>query len=277
MLDTRMDDATLVGRLRKGDSGAYEQLVRIHADRVHGVAARVLGNGTDAQDASQEVFLAAWKGIHGFDGRSALSTWLHRIAVNASLAILRSKSRGREVPVTDIDNGRSDNAVSNDFFAEVEDSRPDPVEQADIARLVWRAVEELPEEYRLVLVLRDVEEMPSKEVAAALGLSDATIRQRLHRARQVIAERLRPELCVGRHLTCGGRLDLLFDWIDHELTSDLRTPVAKHLGSCERCQDLVGKYRQTITAPRDLWRRVAPATDLERLIRAIPVGIGDAC
>lgn len=250
MPETGIDDETLVNQLRQGEAGAYDQLVKTHSDRVRGVAARVLGNGSDAEDAAQETFLAAWRGIGGFDGRSALSTWLHRIALNTSLAILRSKSRKREIAMTDISVRRADDPPGGGRVLEPEDDRPDPVEQADVARLVWKAVEELPEEYRLVLVLRDVEEMPSKEVAATLALSDATVRQRLHRARRAVAERLRPELCSGARLTCGGRLDLLLDWIDGQLEPDLQVPVRGHLDSCPACQDLLTQYRETIAATK---------------------------
>ncbi len=252
MLQTPVDDATLVARLRNGDEDAYERLVRTHIDRVYGVASRVLGNGSDAQDAAQEAFLAAWKGIRGFDGRSALSTWLHRIAVNTSLALLRSKSRKREVTMTDIPGDQSDGAGLDRFF-EPEEAQTDPVEQEDTARLVWQAVDELPEEYRLVLVMRDVEEMPSKDVASALGLSDATVRQRLHRARRTVAETLRPELCAGSRLTCGGRLDLLLDWIDSELAPEFQEPVASHIASCAACHELSVAYRGTISEPRKAW------------------------
>ncbi len=259
MLQTSVDDATLVNQLRNGDEDAYERLVRTHVDRVYGVASRVLGNGFDAQDAAQEAFLAAWKGIRGFDGRSALSTWLHRIAVNTSLAILRSKSRKREVTMTDISPDQSDSDVER--FFEPGEPPSDPVEQADTASLVWKAVDGLPEEYRLVLVMRDVEEMPSKEVATTLGLSDATVRQRLHRARQTVAEKLRPELCAGTRLTCGGRLDLLFDWIDRELDPEWEEPVQSHLATCAKCRDLSGQYQETISAPKKTWRRLVQGSN----------------
>ncbi len=275
MLQTRIDDTTLVNQLQNGDEEAYERLVRTHIDRVYSVASRVLGNGSDAQDAAQEAFLAAWKGIRGFDGRSTLSTWLHRIAVNTSLAILRSKARKREITMTDIP-AEQPNGTDRERLLEPEEAQPDPVEQADTARLVWQAVDDLPEEYRLVLVMRDVEEMPSKEVASALGLSDATVRQRLHRARQTVAEKLRPELCVGTRLTCGGRLDLLFDWIDRELAPDLQEPVQSHIAACVGCRDLSDQYHQTISAPRRAWRSLLQADRQGSLVRSILEGTASA-
>ncbi len=92
--------------------------------------------------------------------------------------------------------------------------------------------------------------LSSKEVAAQLGLSDAAVRQRLHRARQLVAERLRPEVRGAASITCGGNLDLLQDAIDHDLVGDLVAEVAAHIGECVICQGLRGHYEDTIAAPR---------------------------
>ncbi len=263
------EERALIDRLRGGEPEAYAEFVNIHADRVYGVALRVLGNGGDAEDAVQDAFLAAWKGIRGFDGRAALSTWLHRIAVNSALAIRRSKTRKREIAMAEITPDDPDHPAQDRLFDWEDEAAPDPVEQADVARLVWDAVGELDDNSRLVLVLRDVEEMPSKEVANTLGVSDASVRQRLHRARQTVAEKLRPELCAGRRFTCGGRLDLLFDWIDQELASELWEPVGDHLASCPDCQNFLGQYRLTVAAPGIASRILGPGKAPEPLVRSI--------
>lgn len=118
--------------------------------------------------------------------------------------------------------------------------------QTEIASTVWSAIESLEEEYRTVLVLRDIEELSSKEVALALSISDASVRQRLHRARQSIAERLRPELRGADAITCGGRLDLLFDHLDGVLEEKLRVPVGAHVAGCATCTALASGYVVTL-------------------------------
>ncbi len=231
--------------LRRRDGDAYERLVDTHGARARAVARRILGDGGDADDAVQDAFVAVWKGIDGFDGRAALSTWLHRIVVNASLARLKARVRRREVAMED-----SRGAGAEDAGVAAERT-PDALERAALARQVWDAIEELGDDERAALVLRDVEELPSREVAAALGVSDAAVRQRLHRARRAVAERLRPELREARDPACGGRLDLLFDYIDESLEQELRAPVAEHLLACRKCRGFLGLYRRTIAAPRE--------------------------
>ncbi|HSB64517.1 MAG TPA: sigma-70 family RNA polymerase sigma factor [Thermoanaerobaculia bacterium] len=249
-----MTEIELVQRLKGGDGSAYEEFVRAHGARALGVARRLLGDGPDAEDAVQDAFLSAWKAMGQFDGRAALSTWLHRITINAAIARLKSRTRRRETPMDTFDPDPS----GDESGGNVPDPKPDPVAQADLARIVWGEIEELPDEERAVLVLRDVEEFPSKEVAAALGISDAAVRQRLHRARQALAERLQPVLCESRELTCGGRLDLLFDYIDEALERDLRVPVEEHLMACPKCRGFLGLYRETVAAPRHSASQLEP-------------------
>lgn len=241
-----MTEAELLQRLKNGDESAYEDVVRTHGARAYGVARRFLEDGPDAEDAVQDAFLSAWRAIGQFDGRAALSTWLHRITVNAALARLNARSRRHETPMDDI----LLNPSGTEDSTELPDTRPDPLVQAELAQLVWTAVKGLEDNDRAVLVLRDVEEFPSKEVAARLGISDSAVRQRLHRARQAIAERLRPVLCEGRELTCGGRIDLLFDSIDGSLELALQLPVRDHLAACPKCRSFLELYRETIAAPR---------------------------
>jgi RNA polymerase sigma-70 factor (ECF subfamily) len=264
-----MSEAELVRRLKEGDGPAYEEFVGTHGTRALGVARRLLGDGPDAEDAVQDAFLSAWKAMDQFDGRATLSTWLHRITVNAAIARLKSRTRRKETSMDAPGPDPSGDDIGGDFA----DPRPDPIVQADLARIVWGGIQELPDEERAVLVLRDVEEFPSKDVATALGISDAAVRQRLHRARQSLAERLRPVLCEGRELTCGGRLDLLFDYIDEALESDLQAPVEKHLKDCPKCRGFLSLYRETVAAPRraafDLESPELPAERSRSLLAAL--------
>jgi hypothetical protein len=127
-----------------------------------------------------------------------------------------------------------------------------------------------------VLVLRDIEELPSKEVAAALGISDASLRQRLHRARQTIGERLRPELRGASAITCCGRLDLLFDHLDGLLAPELLAPVGAHVSGCATCTALASGYGDLLATIKGappltaLARSEALATSVMRTLRALP-------
>ena len=148
-----------------------------------------------------------------------------------------------------MDDGASGRGVDRDAPTDWPAETTDVVERADVARLVWKAVDEIRDDVRAVLVLRDVEQMASKEVATVLGISDSTVRQRLHRGRQIVAERLQPELCACREMTCGGQLDLLFDYIDEELADETRETVQEHIALCDDCQGHEIEFRAAIRAP----------------------------
>lgn len=245
MTTTTGSDSRLLTRLKTGDGLAFEELVRANTERMLAVARRLLRNEHEAEDAVQEALFLAWRSIGAFDGRSAPSTWLHRITVNAALARIRVRQRH---PVEDM------NRVAGESNFEPADSRGDVVaamEQERLSRLVWQAVDQLAEDQRTVLVLRDVEDVPSKEVASTLGLSDSAVRQRLHRARQAVAERLWPELCGTGDMSCGGRLDLLLDHIDGSVELELLPAVEEHVAGCPACSALLDKYRLVVVAPRD--------------------------
>ena len=145
-----MTEIELVQRLKGGDGSAYEEFVRGHGARALGVARRLLGDGPDAEDAVQDAFLSAWKAMGQFDGRAALSTWLHRITINAAIARLKSRTRRRETPMDAFDPDPS----GDESGGNVPDPKPDPVAQADLARIVWSRIEELPDEERAVLLAR---------------------------------------------------------------------------------------------------------------------------
>lgn len=223
----------------------FEEMVRTHSPRLLATAYRILGNEQDAQDTVQVALISAWKGIASFDGRSSLYTWLHRIVVNACLGFLRSSRSQRESSL------EAEGSIQFDGLPAAW-SEPGPTLEKRLAmrRAIQRALSQIPEEFRTVLVLRDVEELSSREVAEMLGIPDATVRQRLHRARAAMAELLRPELCDGPDLTCGGRFDLLMDYIDQALPADLQEPVHNHIEGCAVCSPLLQTYRMTVGLPR---------------------------
>lgn len=190
-------ESALLGRLRAGEEAAFEELVRMHGGRLLAVARRVTRSEADAEDAVQEAFLSAFKALEGFDGRSSLGTWLHRIVVNAALAQGRRRHSRREVAIEDLLPRFRDGLHAepparqpNSGLGVTRDDASGIQEKA----VVWDALDQLPEEFRTVIVLRDVQGLESGAVAVSLGISDALVRQRLHRARQALAKLLQPAM-----------------------------------------------------------------------------------
>jgi RNA polymerase sigma-70 factor (ECF subfamily) len=184
------EDAELLATLRSGDGAAYERWVRASAPRVLSVARRLLRNEQDAQEVAQEAFLSAFRHLASFDGSARLSTWLHRITVNAALMRLRTKRRHPEEPIEEMlprfqADGHHEHAPSA-WAAQSERA----VASAEVRKAVRAAIDELPEMYRDVLLLRDIEELTTEEAASALGITIAALKTRLHRARLMLRERL---------------------------------------------------------------------------------------
>lgn len=185
------EDATLLAALRAGDDTAFESLVRRHGGRMLSVARRFLGNDDDAQDAVQEAFLSAFKALAAFDGRSKLSTWLHRIVVNAALMKLRTQRRRPEQSIDEL---------LPKFKEDGHEAAPRPpwgdsasnAERAETQQLIREQILSLPETYRTVLLLRDIEEHDTETVARMLDVSPAAVKVRLHRARQALRTLLDP-------------------------------------------------------------------------------------
>jgi RNA polymerase sigma-70 factor (ECF subfamily) len=188
------DEAALLRALRAGDETAYERFVRQHGGQMLAVARRFLRCEQDAADAVQEAFVAAFRSIHGFAGNSKISTWLHRVVVNACLMKLRSaKSKSARsieslLPTFD-ETGHHAHRVA------AWQAPCDRLESAELRTTVRRCIDELPEPYRLVLLLRDIEELDTQETAMRLGISEPAVKVRLHRARQALRTLLDPVLC----------------------------------------------------------------------------------
>jgi RNA polymerase sigma-70 factor (ECF subfamily) len=180
---SREHDVLLVGRLQRGDEAAFEELVRHHGGRLLSVARRFLGGSEDAQDAVQEAFIRAFKAIHSFEERAQLHTWLHRILVNTALMKLRER---RRKPEESIDDLLPTFAADGHQTVESREWSDALLEQKETAGLVREAIARLPESYRVVLVLRDLEERDTAETARILGTTTTVVKVRLHRARQAL-------------------------------------------------------------------------------------------
>jgi len=179
-------------RLRAGDECAFEVLVRLHGGRMLAIARQFLSRNEDAQDAVQEAFLSAFRSVGGFRGGSSLSTWLHRIVVNACLMKIRGASRRPETPIEELLPAFDE---TGHHAAPVEDWAVSP-EKAMLSRAtrerVRAAIEKLPASYRTVLVLRDIQELSTEETAEVLSLTRTAVKVRLHRARLALRGLLAP-------------------------------------------------------------------------------------
>ncbi|HEX7281107.1 MAG TPA: sigma-70 family RNA polymerase sigma factor [Vicinamibacterales bacterium] len=185
-------DAILLARLRAGDAAAFEDLVRANSPRMLAVTRRILDSEDDAKDAVQEAFLSAFRSLPQFEGGSLLSTWLHRIAVNAALMKLRTRRRKPERSIeTLLPEYLADGHHAEDFH-----DWNLPADRAMIGAeqraIVRKCIGELPDNYRTVLVLRDIEELDTEETAARLGMTPNAVKIRLHRARQALRTLLDP-------------------------------------------------------------------------------------
>jgi RNA polymerase sigma-70 factor (ECF subfamily) len=181
-------DVALVERVRGGDVSAYDALVRKYERQVFRIAQHITQNREDAEDVMQDAFLKAFEKIDQFQGNSKFYTWLVRIVVNESLMRLRKRRTGRMVSI-DEDVETEEGSVPRDLA----DWAPDPEQdfgQTELAEILRKTIQGLPQGFRIVFVLRDVEGLSTEETAEMLGLSIPAVKSRLLRARLQLRERL---------------------------------------------------------------------------------------
>lgn len=186
MVVAPVQEAELLLALRSGKEDAFERLVRKHSGRMLSVCRRILRNEEEAKDAVQEAFVSAFRGIRAFKGTCQLGTWLHRIAVNASLMRLRSKKRRPEESIDNLLPGFTDDGHARNDPQDWSPTAVQMVETRETREFVRGCIDRLPEMYRVVLLLRDIEELDTAEAAEVLGVSDGVVKVRLHRARHAL-------------------------------------------------------------------------------------------
>jgi RNA polymerase sigma-70 factor (ECF subfamily) len=178
----------LLHRLQAGDPLAFAQLVEENENQIYNLALRMLNNPQEAEDVLQETFLSAFKALPGFEGRSSLSTWLYRIASNASLMRLRKKQPDTvsvDEPLT-LEEGDMVPRQLVDWSG-----IPEEILLSGESRQVMdAAVAKLPEALRVVFILRDIEGLSTQETGEVVGLSEGAVKTRLHRARLQLREML---------------------------------------------------------------------------------------
>ncbi len=176
------DDRALVAQAQGGERAALDELLRRHYDRIYAICRRIAGNDADAADATQEALMAIVRGLPKFDNRAAFSTWSYRVATNACLDELRRRKRRPTPSLVD----------EHDGWAEQQVDDPEPAfdEQLAVRDEVQAALNELPEDFRAPVVLRDCAGLDYAEIAALLDLPVGTVRSRLSRGRALIVAAL---------------------------------------------------------------------------------------
>jgi len=193
-----LDEARLLRRATCGDTAALDTLFAQHNRALYQTALRLLGNPEDAEDALQEGLLAAYRNLPRFEGRSQFSTWLTRIVINAALMRLRSR---RSRPAVSLENwSEEENSVPlEERFATGDPSPEDVYAGRELRELLEENLGELSPLLRSAFLLREGQGLSTSEAARALGVSENTLKARLWRARQQLAERLAPALRLRRN------------------------------------------------------------------------------
>ena len=192
-----IDDADVLTRLRAGDPDAFELVVRTYGGRLLAVARRFVPTEEDAQDIVQSAYLNAFRSLDRFEGSSQLSTWLHRIVVNTALMKLRSRRRKPEQSIEELLPAFQEDGHHVEQFSDWAAPADELLQRQQTRAAVRACIAQLPENYREVLLLRDIEELSTQEVAAAMGLTPTAVKVRLHRARQALSTLLRREFGAG--------------------------------------------------------------------------------
>lgn len=191
------DDGELLPGLRAGHDWAFERLVRSTSPHLLAVARRYTRSEEDARDALQTAYLNAFRALPGFEGKSRLSTWLHRIVVNAALMKLRSQQRKPETSIDELLPSFQQDGHHVEQFADWGPSAEQLLEQKRTRETVRRCIERLPDDYRTVLLLRDIEDLSTEETSRVLGVTRGAVKTRLHRARQALSTLLRAQYAAG--------------------------------------------------------------------------------
>lgn len=212
------DDRELVAAARAGDRFALDQLLRRHYDRIHAITRRIAGGTRDADDACQEALIKIVRNLPKFDGRSSFGTWAYRIATNAALDELRKRKRRPALQLVDDGSDESTTPI-------------DPVDERSTARVeaiadrlaIDEALDDIDEDFRTVVVMRDIADLDYAEIAEVLDIPVGTVKSRIARGRRQLAAKL--------------RLDELPDVVA-DVTSETSRPQGNRAADFERPTDL---------------------------------------
>lgn len=196
--DRWKEDEGLLERLRKGEPGAVEEMLRLYQGKIFSLAMSILKNESDAEEATQDVFMTVIRKVNTFKGNSAFYSWIYRICVNTCLMRLRGRRREDTVAIEDFmpvftEEGMHASPV-DDWSKEVERKALNE----ELGKMIRKFTEELSEKYRVVFLLSDVEGLSNEETAKILGMSVPAVKSRLHRARLYLREQLSRYLREGK-------------------------------------------------------------------------------
>ncbi|PJX26252.1 RNA polymerase sigma factor RpoE [Advenella sp. S44] len=183
-------DWELVQRVQKGDKKAFDLLVLKYQRKIMGLLARMIGSHSEVEDIAQETFIKAYRAIPQFRGESAFYTWLYRIAINTARNWLSSSDRKLSYPDT-LENKDGETFSHSDNLIDIATPESSMVTQ-EIVQTVNEAIESLPEDLRMAIVLRELEGLSYEEIAQAMACPVGTVRSRIFRAREAIAAKLKP-------------------------------------------------------------------------------------
>ena len=174
-----LQEKAWIDAARDGDPLAFEQLIHLYEKRVFALTRRMCKNPADAEEAAQETFLAAWQGLKFFRGESSFSTWLYRLASNACVDLLRKEGRHQAAAGPSLND--------EEVLLEIQDEAPSPhalAEQAELKEQIEAGLASLPEEYREVLILREIHQQSYDEISEILSLDLGTVKSRINRGRK---------------------------------------------------------------------------------------------
>jgi RNA polymerase sigma-70 factor (ECF subfamily) len=194
MSDSAIDQA-LVERVQQGDKRAFDLLVKKYQHKVLTVVGRYISDHSEAQDVTQEAFIKAYRALPKFRGDSAFYTWIYRIAINTAKNYL--VSRGRRPPDSDVDVADGELFETGQRLRDVNSPEAQLLTD-EIQRTVWQALDELSEDLRAALTLREFEGLSYEEIAEILGCPVGTVRSRIFRAREAVDEKLKPLIGNGQ-------------------------------------------------------------------------------
>lgn len=188
-----VDEKALLAALRAGHEWAFETMVRLFGARLLAVARRFTRNDEDARDVVQSAYVSAFRGLNEFEGACQLGTWLHRIVVNTALMQLRSRRRKPEDSIDVLLPAFQQDGHHVEQFSEWSAPADQLLERQQTRATVRACIDQLPDNYRAVLLLRDIEERSTQEAAELLSMTPTAVKVRLHRARQALSTLLRKE------------------------------------------------------------------------------------
>jgi len=197
-----LPDEVLVQKTKNGDLDAFDELVRRYEGKIYGLAYRFMGNHADAGDLAQDTFIRIYQALSGFRGDAAFSTWLYRIAANICRDELRKRQRRHSVSMEEMIDASPANVPTADGSYSPEET----VQRREVQRQVQLCLNELTDDHRLVLIMREIQGLSYEEIASALQCSIGTVKSRISRARNALKEKLSEQelLASSRRLNAKG-------------------------------------------------------------------------